>query len=149
MGFCYLDSQVGAIQADWSRGIIFGDREYMDLLKELQAQLHKRGKMLWINALVAQPYYDISFWETLPYPWLFNTWFDQAEAAMMAKVYEPAGSATVPAQWMAGERFKELGTYNEAHYIDLALGAGFMTTYPCLDPYDIDSGYRKVQLHDP
>ena len=135
MDVCYLDYNAGTILPDWGRGHVVTLAEYLDFQRRLQIALHKRGKLLWLNAYTGQPYFDIGYWEGLGSPRWGKTWRDQAEQYMMSKVYLAPGCLRVPLYWLGGDMFRDRGAANEVYYLDKTLASGLTPTGCYLDPY--------------
>ncbi|MBI3922475.1 MAG: hypothetical protein HY318_13720, partial [Armatimonadetes bacterium] len=133
---CYLDYGVGILTPDWGRGEVVGFDTYLGFIKNLQRDLQKRGQLLWLNTFVGQPYYDLGFFEgSGANGYWGKTWRDGADVDMMNKFYLPRGVPCLPLYWLAGDMFKDQGSYNEIRYIDEALVSGLMPTGCYLDPY--------------
>lgn len=135
---CYLDYGVGILTPDWGRGEVLGFKDYLGFIKDLQQELHKRGKLLWLNSFVGQPYFDLGYFEGSGANGHYGiTWRDGADVDMMTKFYMPPGTAIMPIYWLGGDMFKEQGSYNEVRYVDSVLINGLMPTGCWLDPYHI------------
>ncbi len=136
LNVCYLDYGVCTSLADWGNGHVVTSAQGFDFIRRLQLALHKRGDLLWLNSFVGQPYCDIGYFEGLGNPnWGRADWRNQAEAYMMAKVYQPPGEPIIPLYWLGGEKYKNSSGYNLTNYIDETVGAGLMPAGCWLDPY--------------
>ena len=152
LDLCYLDFGVGMITPDWRTGHIATLGEQLGFIKRLQAELHKRNRMIWLNAFTGQPYVDVGYYEaSIGSPQNWPDWYVPADRAMMCKLYELPGSVTVPLRWSCGEANRTAGDFNETPYLDRVLGAGLMVG-PCnVQPVDksfpaVGGGYDHTAL---
>jgi hypothetical protein len=132
----YLDFGPGSILADWERGEVVQLSRLADFLKTLQAELARRGKLLWLNSFTGQYYYDVGYHECDgAAPNLAANWRAGAAINLARRLYTRPGTACIPLYWRGGEQFVLDGSANEDRYRDLILACGLMATGCWLDPY--------------
>lgn len=137
LDICYMDFGVGVVLPDWGSERVIRINDYFKFLKTLHSELKKRGKLLFLNSNVGQPYFDIGFFEGGAGGESSGHWRNHANVAMMSKFYMQPGTIRIPLYWY-GRDFRGDGKpHNEVAYIDyvLAVPRGAASTY--LDPYNV------------
>lgn len=133
LDFVYLDFSIGGWVVDWGREEVVKPYIFMEWLKRLQSDLHKRGKFLWLNSFVDQYYYDVGFHEGDE---CRKNWRISGNIWLIRKFYTKKGNVAIPLYWLGGDMFKLENRDNEERYRNLVLATGLKATGCWLDPYE-------------